>query len=125
MDTKIDNPDDIAEISKTLDNDFTGEFKTIGYHMPKGKMIAVITDLTAHSCEVSGMATGKWFHTDIYADLFNYIFNILGCSRITYVVDKDNYKCINLLERGGAVKECELRGVDRYLYSMIREDIYG
>ena len=125
MDIIVDNPDDIDEIQAKLGVEFKGEFKTIGYHMPKGKLIVVITDLTAHSCEVSGMATGKWFHTDIYADLFNYIFNVLGCSRITYVVDVDNHKCINLLERGGAVRECKLRGVERYLYSMIREDIYG
>lgn len=120
---RIDDPRDVIEISKTLDTEFKGEFKTIGYHNPDGYMIAVITDLTKLSCEVSGMAKGKWFHPDIYADLFGYIFNTLGVKRINYVVEKDNHKCINLLERGGAVRECGLRGVNKYLYSMIKKDI--
>lgn len=125
---KLNDPQDVAEIQQELP-DFVvdGDYVAFGYHKldKSGYMIAVITDHNGVSCEVSGMAKGKWFHTSIYADLFGFIFNDLGCQRINFVVDKDNHQCINLLEKGGCVRECSLRGTDRYLYSMIPEDFYG
>ena len=125
----VDDPYDIEDIQKALPylvlpND-QSLFKVLGYHSQDGYMIAAITDYNGTSCEVSGMAKGKWFHTSIYADLFGYIFKTLGCKRINFVVDTDNQKCIDLLEKGGCVRECKLRGIDRYLYSMIPEDFYG
>lgn len=97
----------------------------IGYHNKDGFVVAAITDYNGISCEVSGMAKGKWFHTSIYAHLFGYIFKTLKCKRINFVVDTSNQKCIELLEKAGCVRECKLRGVDRYLYSMTPEDFYG
>lgn len=128
IEDRVNHPADIAAIQQALpylrlpDED---KYIVIGYHNKDGYMIAAITDFNGISCEVSGMAKGKWFHTSIYAHLFGHIFNKLKCKRINFVVDKDNHKCISLLEKGGCVRECELRGVDRYLYSMTPEDFYG
>lgn len=129
MNPRVNHADDIEAICTvlpylTLSNnpDF---YKVFGYHTEQGYMIAAITDWNGISCEVSGTAKGKWFHTSIYAHLFGYIFKTLECKRINFVVDTDNEKCIELLEKGGCVRECKLRGIDRYLYSMIPEDYYG
>lgn len=128
FDIKVNDANDIITIQKALPElvlSTEGNYKVLGYHNKDGYMIAAITDYNGISCEVSGMAKGKWFHPDVYADLFNYIFKTLECKRINFVVDKDNHKCIALLEKGGCVRECGLRGVDKYLYSMIPRDFYG
>ncbi len=125
---RVDNPDDIILIQQALPDlnlPEVGKYIVIGYHNENGYMIAAITDYNGISCEVSGMAKGKWFHTSIYAHLFGHIFKTLKCKRVNFIVDKDNHRCINLLEKAGCVRECELRGVDRYLYSMTPEDFYG
>ena len=126
---RINHPDDIRAVVDAIPHfklpDNPNEYKVLGYHTQDGYMVAAITDYNGVSCEVSGMAKGKWFHTSIYADLFGYIFKTLGCKRINFVVDTDNEKCIKLLEKGGCVRECKLRGIPRYLYSMIPEDFYG
>lgn len=125
---RINEPTDIIRIQQALphlvlpkDQDL---YRVLGYYKPDGSgyLIAAITDYNGISCEVSGMATGKWFHTSIYPDLFSYIFDKNGCKRINFIVDDDNHKCINLLERGGCVFECKLRGTNRLLYSMTDED---
>lgn len=127
MTPRVNQPTDIVRIQQalpylTLPKD-QNEFKVLGYYTNSDSyMIAAITDYNGISCEVSGMAKGKWFHPSIYADLFGYIFKTLNCKRINFVVDIDNHKCINLLEKGGCVRECKLRGIDRYLYSMTLED---
>ncbi len=132
MTPRLNHTDDIKAICKALpyfelpDNpDHCYVYGYHGYNQPDGYMVAAITDYNGTSCEVSGMAQGKWFHTSIYAHLFGYIFKTLKCKRINFVVDTDNTKCIELLEKGGCVRECKLRGVNRYLYSMIPEDFYG
>ena len=129
MSPLVNDPNDIIAIQKALPYlvlpDDQSLYRVLGYHSKDGYMIAAITDYNGISCEVSGMAKGKWFHTSIYADLFGYIFKTLECKRINFVVDTDNHKCIELLEKGGCVRECKLRGIDRYLYSMIPEDFYG
>lgn len=127
---RVNEPTDIIRIQEALPYltlpPNQDEYKVLGYYTDKDSyMIAAITDYNGISCEVSGMAKGKWFHTSVYDDLFGYIFKTLQCKRINFVVDKDNYKCIALLEKGGCVRECELRGIDRYLYSMTPEDYYG
>ena len=129
IELRVDDIEDINSIQTALpyfelpDNQTFS--KVLGYHHDKGYLIAAITDYNGVSCEVSGMAKDKWFHISIYADLFGYIFKTLKCKRINFVVDTDNEKCIKLLEKGGCVRECKLRGIDRYLYSMIPEDFYG
>lgn len=126
MNPRVNHPDDIQVIQQELDFILPSEHKVLGYHTDKGFMIAALTKYTLNSdVEVSGMAKGKWFHPDIYADLFNYIFKTLRCKRASFIVEKDNHKCIQLLEKGGCVRECELRGIDRYLYSMLPVDYYG
>lgn len=127
IEKRINDSVDVARIQKALPNFRPDDGVTFGYHKIDGSgyMIATITDHNGVSCEVSGTATGKWFHTSIYADLFGFIFKTLECKRINFVVDTDNHKCIELLEKGGCVRECKLRGIDRYLYSMIPEDFYG
>lgn len=123
----VNRAEDMADIENTLPDFVLDGATVLSYHKEdnSGYLIAAITDHNGVSCEVSGMASGKWFHTSIYADLFGFIFETLKCKRINFVVDKDNHKCIALLEKGGCVRECELRGVDRYLYSMIPEDFYN
>lgn len=128
FEVRVNDVNDILAINKALPElklTARHDFKVLGYHNEDGYMVAAITDYNGISCEISGMAKGKWFHPDVYADLFNYTFQTLECKRINFVVDKTNYKCIALLEKGGCVRECELRGVDKYLYSLTPEDFYG
>lgn len=125
---RVQHEDDIKTLREVLPN-FVNviDMVVFGYHKEDGSgyMIAAITDHNGVSCEVSCMAKGKWFHTSIYDDLFGFIFQSLKVRRINFVVDTDNHKSIALLEKCGCVQECKLRGINRYLYSMIPEDFYG
>lgn len=122
---RVNHPDDIQEITTELKTNLGHDFQVFRYQLEAGYMIAALTGYDGQNVEVSGMAKGKWFHPDIYANLFDHIFRTNECKRATFIVDKDNHKCINLLEKGGCVFECELRGIGRLLYSMTPEDFYG
>lgn len=116
--------DDIRIVENELETNLPDNSHLISYINDKGYLMVVFTNYTLNTdVEIFGVASGKWFHPDIYQHIFYHCFNTLGCKRVTLKVENDNHKCINLIEKGGAVLECKLRGLNILLYSLLPSDI--
>lgn len=121
---RYNNADDKRILSNELDTEIKDGDYIIGYHNDDGYLIVCFTNYTLNTdVEIYGHGSGKWFHPEIYNHIFTHCFKTLGCLRVTLKVEADNHKCIELLKKGGAVKECELRGLNVHLYSLLPKDL--
>ena len=112
--------EDLKKIEKVLGQELATPVYTIGYHCNDGEFLVALTNYTPDvDIEGSCIAEGKWFDLDIYKHLFACVFDALKCKRFTFKISKDNKQSIKLAELAGCVLECELRGIDMLLYSII------
>ena len=119
----INEQNDRDLIEKVLGEVMPDPCYTIGYTNPDGHFLVALTNYTRNiDIEGTCIAEGKWFDLGIYKHLFTWVFGTLKCKRFTFRIQKDNEKCIQLAMMAGCVKECELRGTDMLLFSIIPEE---
>lgn len=114
------NPEHRELLEKTVG--ITELTNVISYPTYKGLMIAGIDNYSGVNVFLTVVGFGQWATRPILSHFFTYIFKELGCLRASATVHPDNKKSVKMLNRLGFVKECELRGVNEHLYSLLPED---
>ena len=123
LDITINVQKDKDLIEKVLSEKMPDPCYTIGYTNPDGYFLTAFTNYTRNTdIEGTCVASGKWFDIGIYKHLFTWVFGTLKCKRFTFRIQRDNHKCIELAKKAGCVQECELRGTDMLLYSILPEE---
>jgi RimJ/RimL family protein N-acetyltransferase len=107
-----------------------GRFSAIGLWEDDGLIAGFVfnhfnpPDIAIHLAAVPG---SNWCTKSVWAVVFDYVFNQLGCSRATGSIRGRNQKARKLAERLGGVLEGTLRkaspdGDDVVLYGLLKED---
>jgi hypothetical protein len=100
----------------------TDQTNVIGYPNDHGLMIVGLDNYSGVNIFLSVVGFGQWAKRSTLSHFFSYVFDDLGCKRASATVHPDNHKSVKMLTRLGFVKECELRGVDEHLYSLLPTD---
>ena len=118
----LNNEQSRQEIAQVMGTDLTG-VNVVRYQSEHGYgIVAILNYYTNMDVELYVMGKGSWLNKQLLRHIFTYVFTMLNCKRCTARIESKNKKSINLVERLGFVREGELRGIDTYLYSLLRED---
>lgn len=85
-------------------------------------LIGYVNYYDSTDIELFVYGSGQWLTKQLLNKVFTYVFGQLKCKRCTLKMLKNNQKAINLAERLGFIKECELRGINTFLYSMLKSE---
>lgn len=119
-----DNPEAAQELVAALGVEDLALQKVLEFENPAtgGRLIIGLSNYTkAHDIELHATAKGKWYHKDIVDELKSYIFDTLGCKRVTMKIKTSNRKAMAAVKRYNAIRECKLAGVDYYQYAILPE----
>ena len=72
------------------------------------KAVAIFTDFTGANIELHGVGPGAFTRRNIESVL-NYVFNQLGCIRLTTKITRENKKIATILIKLGFEYECTLK----------------
>ena len=124
MDIIPNDPKDIEEMERVLGINLK-QGNVIGYHNDYGYgLVGLMNYYKDLDIELHVVGSGSWLNKQLLKHIFTHIFgvNYLNCKRCTARIESKNHKSINLVERLGFVKEGELRGLNTFLYSLLKED---
>lgn len=88
--------------------------------------VAAIYNYDGKSCEAAWEGKTGWMTLGFLRLLHDYIFNQLGCVRVTSLIDESNEKALKQAKRVGFVEEGRLRkgaeNCDVLVFGMLKED---
>ena len=122
----VDKPEQVAAwASKQLNLHFVQPFAAVGYEKDGKPVGAVIfNDYTGENIEIS--IVGGWSRR-MFHDIGDYVFNQLGCQRMTARTAAHKQKVINVMIGAGFRVEGRARcyypdGADAILFGMLRQE---
>ena len=119
---KYDILSDKQCLERTLKGRFTSKSRSIGYHKPDSLGLVVYDNITSLSAEIYLGGVGNWVTRSIINHFLKFAFDTLKVKRIVAHIDPSNEKSIKFAKGLGFVKECTLRGIGVYQYSLLKED---
>lgn len=109
-------------LERALGGKFSDNVKIFTFMNPNGLGFIAYDNLTNLSVDISAAGVGTWLTRGLLRHIFSYAFDTEQVKRINAYVEIDNTASQRMIERIGFIRECQLRGTDIYLYSLLPTD---
>lgn len=109
-------------LERTLHGKFTTNVRTISYRKGQGLSIVAFDNITPLCADIYLAGVGDWCSRTVISHFLHFAFDTLKVKRIVAYIDTENEKSIKFSRRLGFKRECTLRGLNVYQYSLLKKD---
>lgn len=113
---------DKSFLESFLGGKFTDKVHVLSYSKQGSLGIVAFDNTTEHSTNIYLAGVGPWVSRAVLNNFLTFAFDTLSVKRIVAYIDPDNEKSIKFATQLGFVKECTLRGLGLYQYSLTKQD---